>query len=130
MYFPTVIWTITREIYQEIATIPEVRTPPQCPVEKRYEPFHLCNKLITWACTSPATGHSGSHCTHQVFQVEYWWPSRTFTSSYPPVLYVPKPKYLAFCWLVNSSLCLHHRNHGHIAINCHRSPHVSEPQSS
>lgn len=52
--------TIKWEIDKELKNTLPYHTPNECPRDKKYVPPGLCHKLITWAHTTPATGHSGS----------------------------------------------------------------------
>lgn len=49
--------------------------PADCPINKKYVPPRLRNRLIVWAHTSPASGHPGTRRTLKLIQGKYWWES-------------------------------------------------------
>lgn len=58
-------WKFDREIGNTI--------PYHVPEECTYVPPRLRSTLITWAYTSPASGHLGTWCTLELIQEKCWW---------------------------------------------------------
>lgn len=64
-------WNFDKEICN---TLPYC-VPSDCPAECNYVPPRLRYKLITWAHTTPASGHPGTREMLALIQGKYWWPS-------------------------------------------------------
>lgn len=67
--------TIEREFDHEIENSPSHQVPGECPSNKQYVPPKQRNKLITWAQTTPGSGHPGTLHTLELIKEKYWWPA-------------------------------------------------------
>lgn len=66
---------ISREFDQELANTLPFHVLEECPTDRTYVPPRLQSKLITWAHTSPVSGHPGTKRTLNLLQSKYWWSS-------------------------------------------------------
>lgn len=64
-----IVGALTWDIDKEVKNFAKARIPTPCAVGKMCVPSPLRDKLIMWAHTFPATGHPGSHRTHQLHQI-------------------------------------------------------------